>query len=215
MLAPPRLPLVGALLLLLAVALGAVPCESAALRLRGSVACLDCDEEHDLSGVVVAVKCAGDDDGGAGLHAAQTDGRGNFDVAVPAAASASGAPCAARVLGATEQLCAPWGLTVARVVPARAPGSASYPASYVLGSRLAFFTRCAAASGGSAVAATMADRDHQGGNAPMEPARRPTPPAARTPAWTPPFRGGNRPPFSFGGLPPFFFFPFIPIIGIP
>nr|ACG41812.1 hypothetical protein [Zea mays] len=91
MLAPPRLPLVGALLLLLAVALGAVPCESAALRLRGSVACLDCDEEHDLSGVVVAVKCAGDDDGGAGLHAAQTDGRGNFDVAVPAAASASGA----------------------------------------------------------------------------------------------------------------------------
>lgn len=50
MLAPPRLPLVGALLLLLAVALGAVPCESAALRLRGSVACLDCDEEHDLSG---------------------------------------------------------------------------------------------------------------------------------------------------------------------
>lgn len=243
MLAPPRLPLVGALLLLLAVALGAVPCESAALRLRGSVACLDCDEEHDLSGtygtlvvslsvsphllsltsrscllfvclvtgVVVAVKCAGDDDGGAGLHAAQTDGRGNFDVAVPAAASASGAPCAARVLGATEQLCAPWGLTVARVVPARAPGSASFPASYVLGSRLAFFTRCAAASGGSAVAATMADRDHQGGNAPMEPARRPTPPAA----WTPPFRGGNRPPFGFGGLPPFFFFPFIPIIGIP
>lgn len=50
MLAPPRLPLAGALLLLLAVALGAVPCESAALRLRGSVACLDCDEEHDLSG---------------------------------------------------------------------------------------------------------------------------------------------------------------------
>lgn len=168
--------------------------------------------------MVVAVKCAGDSDGSAGLHAAQTDGRGNFDVAVPAEASASGAPCAARVLGATEQLCAPWGLTVARVVPARGPGSASYPASYVLGSRLAFFTRCAAASGGSAVAATMADRDRQGGNAPppMEPALRPTPPEARTPAWTPPSRGGNRPPFSFGGLPPFFFFfPFIPIIGIP
>ena len=46
----PRVPLVGALLLLLAVALGAVPCESAAPRLRGSVACLDCAAGHDLSG---------------------------------------------------------------------------------------------------------------------------------------------------------------------
>ena len=50
----PRFPLVlvGALLLLLAVALGAVPCESAAAapRLRGSVACLDCAAGHDLSG---------------------------------------------------------------------------------------------------------------------------------------------------------------------
>ena len=48
-----RLWLLGALLLLLAVALiGAVPCESAApaLRLRGSVACLDCAAGHDLSG---------------------------------------------------------------------------------------------------------------------------------------------------------------------
>ena len=47
----PRFPLVlvGAHL---AVALGAVPCESAAAapRLRGSVACLDCAAGHDLSG---------------------------------------------------------------------------------------------------------------------------------------------------------------------
>ena len=49
----PRVPLVGALLLLLAVALGAVPCESAAPRLRGSVACLDCAAGHDLSGTYV------------------------------------------------------------------------------------------------------------------------------------------------------------------
>ncbi|CAD6244462.1 unnamed protein product [Miscanthus lutarioriparius] len=196
-----RLWLLGALLLLLAVALiGAVPCESAApaLRLRGSVACLDCAAGHDLSGVVVAVKCAGDDGGGggAGLHAAQTDGRGNFDVAVP---GASASPCAARVLGATEQLCAPQGLTVSRVVPARAPGpTAAAASSYVLGSRLAFFTRCAAASGSSAIATTMAadrDRDHQG-NAPREPELRPTPPAVQTPAWPPPFAGWRQQPLN-------------------
>ncbi|XP_066381855.1 uncharacterized protein [Miscanthus floridulus] len=193
----PRVPLVGALLLLLAVALiGAVPCESAApaLRLRGSV---DCAAGHDLSGVVVAVKCAGDGGGGgAGLHAAQTDGRGNFDVAVP---GASASPCAARVLGATEQLCAPQGLTVSRIVPARAPGSAAAASSsYVLGSRLAFFTRCAAASGSSAVATTMAadrDRDHQG-NAPREPELRPTPPAVQTPVWPPPFAGWRQQPLN-------------------
>ncbi|CAD6250789.1 unnamed protein product [Miscanthus lutarioriparius] len=212
----PRVPLVGALLLLLAVALSAVPCESAAPRLRGSVACLDCAAGHDLSGVVVAVKCAGDG-GGAGLHAAQTDGHGNFDVAVPGASASVASPCAARVLGATEQLCAPQRLTVARVVPARAPGPAAAASSYVLGSRLAFFTRCAAASGSSAVATTMAadrDHDHQG-NAPPEPELRPAPPAVQTPVWPPPFAGGNSPPFSFGGLPLIFFFPFIPIIGIP
>lgn len=168
-----------------------------------------------ITGVVVAVKCAGDD-GGAGLHAAQTDGRGNFDVAVPGASASSASPCAARVLGATEQLCAPQRLTVARVVPARAPGSAAASSSYVLGSRLAFFTRCAAASGSSAVATTMADRDHDHqGNAPPEPELRPAPPAVQTPVWPPPFAGGNSPPFSFGGLPLIFFFPFIPIIGIP
>ncbi|XP_002452213.1 uncharacterized protein LOC8064224 [Sorghum bicolor] len=219
----PRFPLVlvGALL---AVALGAVPCESAAAapRLRGSVACLDCAAGHDLSGVVVAVKCAGNGDGGgAGMHAAQTDGGGNFDVAVPgASASSASQPCAARVLGATEQLCAPQRLTVARVVPARAraPGSAA-AASYVLGSRLAFFTRCAAATGSSAVATTMAaDRDHHHnqGNAPPEPELRPTAPAVPTPVSPPPFAGGgNSPPFGFGGLPLIVFFPFIPIIGIP
>jgi hypothetical protein len=49
----PRVPLVGALLLLLAVALGAAPCDSAAPRLRGSVACLDCAAGHDLSGTYV------------------------------------------------------------------------------------------------------------------------------------------------------------------
>ena len=106
-----------------------------------------------VPGVVVAVRCAG----GAGLlRAAQTDARGAFDVAMPAAAavppspSSSATPCAARVLGAaTEQLCAPRGLAVARVVPG--------PSSYALGSPLAFFTarcRLASASGGSAVATT-------------------------------------------------------------
>lgn len=260
--APPRVPHVGALLLLLAVALASA---APAPRLRGSVACLDCAAGHDLSGthvhwlsglayplsrqparptygawesertwhaharpclqscawcntgVVVAVKCAGD--GGAGIHAAQTDGRGNFDVAMPGA-PASASPCAARVLGATEQLCAPQRLTVARVVPAAvAPGSATTTSSsYVLGSRLAFFTRCAAASGSSAVATmTMAadDRDHQG-NAPPEPELRPMPPVVQTPVRPPPFAGfgGNSPPFGFGGLP-LIFFPFIPIIGIP
>ncbi|KAJ1279395.1 hypothetical protein BS78_04G153000 [Paspalum vaginatum] len=199
----PRLPLVGALSLLLAVALGAQSCEGGALRLRGSVACLDCATGHDLSGVVVAVKCAGD---GGGLHAAQTDARGDFDVAVPAD---SASPCAARVLGATAQLCAPQGLMVARVVPNRAPGSA---ASYALGSRLGFFTRCGAS--GSAFATTMDDRDQQG-HAATAPELRPMPPAVQTPVWPPPLAGGNSPPFGLGGLPLIFLFPFIPIIGIP
>ncbi|OEL12796.1 hypothetical protein BAE44_0026185 [Dichanthelium oligosanthes] len=221
--APRLLPLVVVALLLLVLAV-AVQGEGDAPRLRGSVACLDCAAGHDLSGVVVAVKCAGGygGDDGAGLHAAQTDGRGAFDVAMPTAASLSSppaTPCAARVLGGTEQLCAPRGLAVARVVPDRAPGS-----SYALGSRLAFFTRCRPASGGSAAVATTMDaaddQQQQGqGDAPRVrvPEPRPMPPAMRTPASPPPRAGGNdSPPFGMGGgLPLIYFFPFIPIIGIP
>ncbi|CAL4887532.1 unnamed protein product [Urochloa decumbens] len=218
----PRLPLAGALLLVLVLAVSA---EGDAPRLRGSVACLDCAAGHDLSGtsrVVVAVRCVGD---GAGLlHAAQTDSRGAFDVAMPTSAAAS-TPCAARVLGATtEQLCAPRGLAVARVVPAREPGYSS--SSYALGSRLAVFTRCSPATGGGggpAVAETMDNPDRQQqrqGDAPRVPEPRPMPPATQAPVVSAaPRAGGNGsppPPFGVGGgMPLIFFFPFIPIIGIP
>jgi len=169
-----------------------------------------------LPGVVVAVRCAG----GAGLlRAAQTDARGAFDVAMPAAAavppspSSSATPCAARVLGAaTEQLCAPRGLAVARVVPG--------PSSYALGSPLAFFTaRCrpASASGGSAVATTTdAAPDQQRQRVP--PPAQPALPEMQAPVGAPPRAGGDTspPPFGVGGgLPLIFFFPFIPIIGLP
>ncbi|KAG2658866.1 atherin-like [Panicum virgatum] len=203
--------LVGALLLVLA-ARG----EAGAPRLRGSVACLDCSAGHDLSGVVVAVRCAG----GAGLlRAAQTDARGAFDVAMPAAAavppssSSSATPCAARVLGAaTEQLCAPRGLAVARVVPGP---------SYALGSPLAFFTaRCrpASASGGSAVAPTTTDAAPDQQRQRVPPPAQPALPEMQAPVGAPPRAGGDTspPPFGVGGgLPLIFFFPFIPIIGIP
>ncbi|CAN6251784.1 unnamed protein product [Urochloa humidicola] len=140
----PRLPLAGALLLILILAVsGEVQDDAAAApHLLGSVACLDCAAGHDLSGVVVAVRCAGD----GGLRAAQTDARGAFDVAMPAAAPSS-TPCAARVLDATtEQLCAPGGLAVARVVPARAPGPSTSSSPYALGSRLAV-RKCLVAAG--------------------------------------------------------------------
>ncbi|PUZ75950.1 hypothetical protein GQ55_1G251200 [Panicum hallii var. hallii] len=213
--------LVGALLLVLGLA---VRGEADAPRLRGSVACLDCAAGHDLSGVVVAVRCA--DGGGAGLlRAAQTDARGAFDVAMPAAvapsSSAPATPCAARVLGATEQLCAPRGLAVARVVPDRAPGPSSSSSSYALGSPLAFFTtRCRPASGGSAAAATMdaPDQQRQRDAPRVPPEARPAPPAMQAPVGAPPRAGGitSPPPFGVGGgLPLIFFFPFIPIIGIP
>uniref|UniRef100_A0A0A9BUJ8 Uncharacterized protein n=1 Tax=Arundo donax TaxID=35708 RepID=A0A0A9BUJ8_ARUDO len=194
----PRRPLFGTLLLALAVVLaqlGALSCEGDTLRLRGSVACLDCAAGHDLSGVVVAVKCAGDD--GTGLHAAQTDGRGNFNVAMPASASA----CAARVLGAAEQLCAPQRLTVARVVPGRRLGS-SY---YALGSHLAFFTGCGPSVSSAGATTTLAASDQ----------REPMPPAMQTPVGSLPRAEGNSPPFGMGGLPLIYFFPFLPIIGIP
>lgn len=217
----PRLTLVGAHLLLLVLAVSG---EGDAPRLRGSVACLDCAAGHDLSGVVVAVKCAGDGGGAGALHAAETDGLGAFDMAMPAAVSSSGAsgatPCAARVLGATEHLCAPRGLAVARVVPARAPGSSS-SSHYALGSRLAVFTRCRQTTGGGSAAATTMDApDRQQGDAPRVAApRRPMPPALQTPpvVSAPPRAGGNgSPPFGMGGgLPLIYFFPFIPIIGIP
>nr|CAB3446792.1 unnamed protein product [Digitaria exilis] len=209
--AAPRLPLVGALLLVLTALAVSSEGGAAAPRLRGSVACLDCAAGHDLSGVVVAVKCAGDD----GLRAAQTDGRGAFDVAVPAVASPT--PCAARVLGGTEQLCAPRGLAVAHVVPAgRMPDPSSSSSSYALGSRLAVFTRCRPATGGSAAATTMDAPDQQ--QQPRVPAARRMPPAVQTPVvGAPPRAGGNAsPPFGMGsGLPLIYFFPFVPIIGIP
>uniref|UniRef100_A0A0A9B6G8 Uncharacterized protein n=1 Tax=Arundo donax TaxID=35708 RepID=A0A0A9B6G8_ARUDO len=201
----PRLPLVGALLLLLLLAvvlaqLGALSCEGDSLRLRGFrrlPRALDCAAGQDLSGVVVAAKCAGDD--GTGLPAAESDVRGDFEMAMPASAS----PCAARVLGATEQLCAPQGLTVARVVPERRHGS-----SYALGSRLAFFTRCGASGFSAGVVTTTAAGDQ--GHAPRVPASRPKPSAGSTPR-----AGGKSPPIGMGGLPLIYFFPFLPIIGIP
>ncbi|KAF8693318.1 hypothetical protein HU200_038707 [Digitaria exilis] len=212
--AAPRLTLVGALLLVLALAVSGQGA-AAAPRLRGSVACLDCTAGHDLSGVVVAVKCAGDD----GLRAAQTDGRGAFDEAMPEVASPT--LCAARVLGGTEQLCAPRGLAVAHVVPAgRTPDPSSSSSSYALGSRLAVFTRCHPATSGSAAATTMdAPDQQQQGDAPRVPAARRMPPAEQTPVvGAPPRAGGNAasPPFGMGsGLPLIYFFPFVPIIGIP
>ncbi|CAO2046047.1 unnamed protein product [Urochloa humidicola] len=214
----PRLPLAGALLLVLILAVSGE--DDDAPRLLGSIACLDCAAGHDLSGVVVAVRCAGD----GGLRAAQTDARGAFDVAMPAAAPSS-TPCAARVLGATtEQLCAPGGLAVARVVqvPGGAPGPSTSSSPYALGSRLAIFTRCGPATGGgSAVATTTMDDapDEQQGRAARVPEPRPMPPAMRTPVVrAAPRAGGNGspPPLGVGGgVPLIFFFPFIPIIGIP
>jgi len=146
---------------------------------------------------------------------------------MPAAAaptsSSSATPCAARILGATEQLCAPRGLAVARVVPARAASPAS---SYALGSPLAFFAaRCrpgpASGSSGSAVATTTNDAPDQQRqrDAPrVPPPARPAPPEMQAPGGAPPRAGGNTspPPFGVGGgLPLIFFFPFIPILGIP
>ncbi|CAM0948130.1 unnamed protein product [Alopecurus aequalis] len=96
--------------------------------LRGSVTCLDCDEGHHLSGVVVAVQCRDFH-----RHGQEMDSGGNFDVAMP---EVSVSRCVARVLGGTEKLCAPQKLTVARIVAGREPDS------YTLGSRLAIFTRC-------------------------------------------------------------------------
>ncbi|KAG8070914.1 hypothetical protein GUJ93_ZPchr0006g45533 [Zizania palustris] len=159
--------------------------------LRGSVACLDCAPDHDLSGVVVAVKCRD----GAGLRAAQTDGRGNFNVVVPAGGQQP-SPCAARVLGGADQLCAPERLTVSPVVAGREPGS------YALGSRLAVFTRCGA----------LAKMAASGDQTPAQPRVPRTP--RQTPAASPPRAGGTIPPFG-PGLPLIYFFPFLPIIGIP
>jgi len=142
---------------------------------------------------------------------------------MPAAAaptsSSSATPCAARILGATEQLCAPRGLAVARVVPARAASPAS---SYALGSPLAFFAaRCrpgpASGSSGSAVATTTDDAPDQQRQRVPPPAQ-PALPEMQAPVGAPPRAGGDTspPPFGVGGgLPLIFFFPFIPIIGIP
>ncbi|KAE8799794.1 hypothetical protein D1007_24894 [Hordeum vulgare] len=189
-----RLPLLcarGRRRLLLAVVLsqlGALSCQT----LRGSVTCLDCPAGHRLSGVVLAVECSGVDGGGARPRAvAQTDGRGNFGVAVPEPVPAS--RCAARVLGDTrEQLCAPRRLTVARVVVAGRAGS------YALGSRLAVFTRC-----GGTVATMSAGGSDQ--RSPPRPASRPS---------LPPRFGRSSPPCGLG-IPLIYVFPFIPIIGIP
>ncbi|CAN6238322.1 unnamed protein product [Urochloa humidicola] len=210
----PRLPLAGALLLVVVLAVSGEGDDAHAPRLRGSVACLDCAAGHDLSGVVVAVRCAGDT---GLLLAAATDALGAFDVAMPSAvappssaATPTPTPCAARVLGATtEQLCAPQGLAVARVVPGP---------SYTLGSRLAVFvTRCgpgpASGGGGSAAAAETMDapdrqqRRRQGDAAPRVPVVSAAPRAGGN---------GSPPPLGAGGgLPLILFFPFIPIIGIP
>jgi hypothetical protein len=155
--------------------------------------------------VVVAVKCAAgnNNDTDLHLHAAETDASGTFDVVMPASSS-PGSLCAAKVLGATQWLCAPPGLPVARVVvPERAPAGSS--SSYTLVSRLAFFTRCGA---NSAAAATMAARDQGQHAAPRVPS--PTPVMR-----SPPPAGGSGSPYGMGGLPLIYFFPFIPIIGIP
>ncbi|KAK3158103.1 hypothetical protein QOZ80_2AG0132960 [Eleusine coracana subsp. coracana] len=165
------------------------------------------DTTLDLSqkaekGVIVAVKCASDNNDTATLHAAETDARGTFHVAMPAS-PLGWSPCAARVLGATQRLCAPPGLTVARVVvPERAPAASSFSSSsYALGSRLAFFTRCGAAT----MTMTMAARDEEQPAAPRVPSPGPWPPVG----------GSGRSPYGMGGLPLIFFFPFVPIIGIP
>ncbi|KAF7003131.1 hypothetical protein CFC21_018497 [Triticum aestivum] len=194
-----RLPLLwarGRRVLLLAVVLsqlGALSCQT----LRGSVTCLDCPAGHHLSGVVMGVECSGVDGGGAGPHVvARTDGGGNFSVAVPESVPAS--RCAARVLGGTEQLCAPQRLTVARVVAAGRPGS------YALGSRLAVFTRC------EGVVATMSAGGGSGQRSPPTPRLAPQLPSPSVP----PLVGRSSPPYGLG-IPLIYVFPFIPIIGIP
>ena len=82
LMSPPRLPLVrirrGLFLVAIMLAqLGTLSGET----LCGSVTCLDCAAGHDLSGVVVAVQCRGVE----GDSAAETDGGGNFVVAMPVA----------------------------------------------------------------------------------------------------------------------------------
>lgn len=156
------------------------------------------------AGVVVAVRCGGGDGGVGQLRAAQTDERGGFDVAVPAAGGddvdgrRSHPRCAARVLGGAEQLCAPGRLAVAPVVAA---GGREKHGSYALASSLAVFTRC----GGGALASSTAAATGNGQSPAPPRARRATPRAGRA----------TSPPYAGPGLPLIYFFPFLPIIGIP
>lgn len=153
----------------------------------------------------MAVRCGGGDGGVGQLRAAQTDERGGFDVAVPAAGGddvdgrRSHPRCAARVLGGAEQLCAPGRLAVAPVVAA---GGREKHGSYALASSLAVFTRC---GGGGALASSTAAATGNGQSPAPPRARRATPRAGRA---TPP-------PYAGPGLPLIYFFPFLPIIGIP
>ncbi|KQJ82529.1 uncharacterized protein LOC100827343 [Brachypodium distachyon] len=211
---------VGALVLCLAAA--QIAAAGSSDTLRGTVACLDCAQQRNLSGVVVAVKCAN----GTGVRAAETDGQGRFEVAVPASRSKPGSPCAARILGGPEQLCAPPRFAASRVVVAHArPGGGSY----ALTSPLGVFTQCGSAtapSGEPEKATTAADAPEKATTAAGAPEKATTAADAPETATAAADDGtaletakpvrlpGIDSPLDYNmGLPLNLFFPFFPVVG--
>ncbi|XP_058087785.1 uncharacterized protein LOC131234821 [Magnolia sinica] len=102
---------------------------------KGSVSCLDCTRQYDLSGIKLAVKCNQDQR----LAFAITEDNGFFQAQLPLASSShsSQSPkCLAMILGGPQQLCSSKKALTSKII--RAHDSNSYTTS----SPLTFSTTC-------------------------------------------------------------------------
>ncbi|KAK3443764.1 uncharacterized protein LOC104433964 [Eucalyptus grandis] len=116
---------------------------------KGKLSCLDCKQDHDLSGIKVMVKC----DGVKKASVATTEDDGSFEAELPSTKAAAAtttdegktaaAPtlsCLAKVLGGPDQLYASRDHVVAKVVEVE--GRDGTATSYGLATPLAVSTAC-------------------------------------------------------------------------
>ncbi|KAL1825649.1 hypothetical protein ACET3Z_012427 [Daucus carota] len=103
--------------------------------LKGSVSCLDCRKDYDLSGIKIALKCKQANK----MTTTYTNTDGSFETALPSDTSASTVPsnCLATVLGGPEQLYTKKENIFTTLVKIH-----GHESSYTISNPLSFYTSC-------------------------------------------------------------------------
>ncbi|CAH9094018.1 unnamed protein product [Cuscuta epithymum] len=106
---------------------------TASFVIKGSVSCMDCVSHHDISGIMVSVKC---DEGKKLATVAFTKEDGSFETTLTSNPPVSAASCRAKILGGAQQLYVHKTTSESKIIKSLGPSP------YTTSEPLRFYTEC-------------------------------------------------------------------------